>query len=57
MLRRLMSLAILAFVIGLIGCEKGPVSSNKDMPVKSGPPVEGKNKKSTSIEASLDEGK
>jgi hypothetical protein len=51
MFRRLLVFSFAALVIGLIGCDKGPVSTNTDQPTKGYQPVEGKNKKSTMVEA------
>jgi hypothetical protein len=55
MFRRLLVFSFAAFVIGLVGCDKGPVSTNTDQPVRGAAPVESKNKKSAMVEAAFED--
>ena len=56
MIRRLVCACFVGSVIGLVGgCEKPPVSTNPDAPIKVGGGTDKKGKKSKSIEASFED--
>jgi hypothetical protein len=56
MIRRFTCIVLAIAVTGLIGgCDKPPVSTNTDMPVKSGQGVDKKGNKSKTAEVSLED--
>jgi hypothetical protein len=56
MIRRIMCMSLVVAVGGLVcGCDKPPVSTNPDSPIKTSDGVDKKGKKSRAIEASFEE--
>lgn len=56
MLRRFVCAGFaVALVCGVVGCEKPPVSTNSDAPVKASEGVDKKGKKTKTMEASFED--
>lgn len=55
MIQRLLGIVLAVALVGVVGgCEKPPVSTNKDMPIKGSGGVDAKGKKSRTVDATLE---
>jgi ABC-type uncharacterized transport system auxiliary subunit len=56
MIRRVLCVALVMAVAGLVcGCDKPPVSTNPDAPLKSGEGVDKKGRKTKTMEVSIED--